>query len=395
MHRQGSPPLRSAPPLRPFVPPRRRRRRRRSHRRRPRHHIYESLPLLTEEKSDGPTIIAVYEMVNSLFSGSSFLFYRKIGAYEKASCSAIGEVQMDIVTNFRTFLEVVQRGSFSAASRKMHVSPSVVTSRIEQLEWNVRSSLFERSTRKVSLTDQGRRLLPVARRIVHDVDDAISSISGHTNDLEGPLRIKVPTTLTAVFLARVLAGFQQTHPNVSLDVVVIDRNVNPVQEGFDLVVGMLPASYDDVLDVGLCPLDRFVVASPQYVAVNGYPQHPADLSRHRLLNFGPTGPIWSFEGPEGPIAVTVEPHLTTNDGLMLFESALAGVGVAIVSSYMASAALARGQLVRLLDAFPIPHFWIRAQIPHSRSHLTRVQALLTCLRETFDPACAWEKNMEL
>jgi len=163
---------------------------------------------------------------------------------------------MDIVTNFRTFLEVVQCGSFSAASRKLHVSPSVVTSRIEQLEWNVRSSLFERSTRKLALTDQGRRLLPVAQRIVHDVDDAISSISGNTNDLEGPLRIKVPTTLTAVFLARVLAGFQQTHPNVSLDVVVIDRNVNPVQEGFDLVVGMLPASYDDVLDVGLCPLEE-------------------------------------------------------------------------------------------------------------------------------------------
>ena len=210
--------------------------------------------------SDGPTIIASSETVNSLFSANSFLFYRTIAALGESGkplCAALlTRRTMDIVTNFRTFLEVVQCGSFSAASRKLHVSPSVVTSRIEQLEWNVRSSLFERSTRKLSLTDQGRRLLPVAQRIVHDVDDAISSISGNTNDLEGPLRIKVPTTLTAVFLARVLAGFQQTHPNVSLDVVVIDRNVNPVQEGFDLVVGMLPASYDDVLDVGLCPLEE-------------------------------------------------------------------------------------------------------------------------------------------
>jgi len=140
-------------------------------------------------------------------------------------------------------------------------------------------------------------LLPVAQRIVHDVDDAISSISGNTNDLEGPLRIKVPTTLTAVFLARVLAGFQQTHPNVSLDVVVIDRNVNPVQEGFDLVVACCRTSYDDVLDVGLCPLDRFVVASPQYVAVNGYPQHPADLSRHRLLKLRTNWTNLVFRGP--------------------------------------------------------------------------------------------------
>ena len=334
-------------------------------------------------------------MVNNLFSANSFLFYRTIAALGKTNEGVSGEAKMDIVTNFRTFLQVVQCGSFSAASRKLHISTSVVTGRIDQLEWNVRSSLFERSTRKLSLTDQGRRLLPVAKRIVHDVDDAIGCISGNTNDLEGPLRMKVPTTLTAVFLARVLARFHHAHPNVSLDVVVIDRTVNPVEEGFDIVVGMLPASYDDVLDVGLCPLDRFVVASPQYVAVNGEPQHPADLSRHRLLNFGPSGPIWSFTGPEGQIAVTVEPHLTTNDGHVLMESALAGVGIAIVSSYMANAALARGQLVRLLDTFPIPQFWIRAQIPHSRSHLARVQALLTCLRETFDPACAWEKNVEL
>src|SRR5258708_22648998 len=93
MHRQGSPPLRSAPPLRPFLPPRRRRRRRRSHRRRRRHHIYESLPLLTEEKSDGPTIIAACKMVNNLFSRTRFLFYRKIGPYAKAPSTPSGEPQ--------------------------------------------------------------------------------------------------------------------------------------------------------------------------------------------------------------------------------------------------------------------------------------------------------------
>jgi len=105
---------------------------------------------------------------------------------------------------------------------------------------------------------------------------------------------------------------------------------------------MLPASYDDVLDVGLCPLDRFIVASPQYVAINGEPLHPADLSNHRLLNFGPSGLIWSFTGPEGQIAVTVEPHLTTNDGHMLLESALAGVGIAIVSSTWRAPLLSAG-----------------------------------------------------
>src|SRR5260370_35864101 len=122
-------------------------------------------------------------MENSLFSGSSILFYRTIAALGESGkplCAALlTRRTMDIVTNFRTFLEVVQCGSFSAASRKLHVSPSGVTSRLEQLEWNVRTSLFERSTRKLALTDRGRRLLPVAPRICHDVDDGLRSISAN------------------------------------------------------------------------------------------------------------------------------------------------------------------------------------------------------------------------
>src|SRR5258708_37994597 len=112
---------------------------------------------------------------------------------------------------------------------------------------------------------------------------------------------------------------------------------------------MLPASYDDVLDVGLCPLDRFVVASPQYVAVNGEPQHPADLSRHQLLNFGPSGPIWAFSGPAGQIAVTVEPRLTTNYGPMVHAAALAGTGLTSFSSDLSCAAHDRVHLVTRLS----------------------------------------------
>jgi len=171
----------------------------------------------------------------------------------------------------------------------------------------------------------------------------------------------------------VLAGFQQTHPNVSLDVVVIDRERNPVQRA-STSCGHAAGELRRCARRGLCPLDRFVVAARNMWRSNGYPQHPADLSEARLLNFGPTDqsglsrPLRSDRCDRG----TAPDHERRP---LLLESAAGRIGIAIISSYMASAALERGQLVRLLDAFPVPQFWIRAQIPHSRSHLSRVQAL--------------------
>jgi len=299
---------------------------------------------------------------------------------------------MDTIVNFRTFIEVAQAGSFSKAARHLGIAASVVTKRVEQLEWRARTRLFERSTRRLALTDEGQRLLPVARRIVHDVEDAFGSALGHAHELEGQLRIKVPTSLTSVCLGDSLGRFLEAHPKVSMDVVVIDRPVNPVQEGFDIVVGMLPASYDGVLEAGLCPLPRMAVAAPSYLAVHGRPRHPTDLARHAVLNFQPTGPVWTFEGPNGPIAVEVAPRLSTNDGHVLLDSARRGNGIAVLSSYIVDAALRSGELVRVLQDFPIPEYWIRALVPHSRNHLGRVQALLSWLREEFAPPPFWARG---
>ncbi|RZS80314.1 LysR family transcriptional regulator [Pigmentiphaga kullae] len=299
---------------------------------------------------------------------------------------------MDTIVNFRTFIAVAQAGSFSKAARQLGIAASVVTKRIDQLEWRARTRLFERSTRRLALTDEGQRLLPVARRIVHDVEDAFGSALGHAHELEGHLRIKVPTSLTATCLGDALGRFLEVHPKLSMDVVVIDRPVNPIQEGFDIVVGMLPASYDGVLEAGLCPLPRMAVAAPSYLAARGRPAHPTDLARHALLNFQPTGPVWTFQGPNGPIAVEVTPRLSTNDGHVLLNSVLRGNGITILSAYIVDGALGRGELVRVLEDFAIPEYWIRALVPHSRAHLGRVQALLSWLRNEFTPLPPWARH---
>ncbi|MGE4341336.1 MAG: LysR family transcriptional regulator, partial [Pigmentiphaga sp.] len=300
---------------------------------------------------------------------------------------------MDVITNFRTLIEVAKLQSFSAAARALDIAPSVVTRRINQLESSTQTKLFDRTTRKVSLTGHGQRLLPVAERIVFDVDEAMRSAAVHAQNLEGHLRIKVPTSLSARFLGDLLAAFQSTHTKLGMDVVVMDRTVDPIQEGFDIAIGMLPAAYDGVVETPLCPLERVVVASPAYLETHGMPDHPTDLKKHRILNYHPVGNMWTFEGDRGPIVVELNPFLSTNDGILLLNSARNGNGVALLSGYIVHAALNSGELIRVLPHFPIPQFWIRAMVPRSRMHRRPVQALLRYLEAEFSPTPPWERDV--
>jgi DNA-binding transcriptional LysR family regulator len=146
---------------------------------------------------------------------------------------------------------------------------------------------------------------------------------------------------------------------------------------------MLPSSFDDVTELGLSPLNRLAAASPDYLQVNGVPHHPTDLTRHRLLNFQPIGSTWVFEGAHGPINIEIAPHLSTNDGHVLLDAAIAGNGIALFASYMASAALKSNELQLVLQEFPVPQFWIRALVPNNRLHLPRVQVFLSFLKDAF------------
>jgi DNA-binding transcriptional LysR family regulator len=133
----------------------------------------------------------------------------------------------------------------------------------------------------------------------------------------------------------------------------------------------------------LSPLNRLAAASPAYLLKNGIPRHPADLTRHCLLNFQPIGSTWVFNGSHGPINLHVSPHLSTNDGHILLDAAIAGNGIALFTSYIANAALQCNDLELVLEDYPIPQFWSRALVTNSGMHLGRVQAFLSFVQEAF------------
>ena len=283
--------------------------------------------------------------------------------------------------NLKTFLVVVDTGSFSGAARHMKVAVSVVKKRVDQLEAQVGIRLFDRSTRRMDLTDAGRRHLLKTRTAVNQVDQLLAQMAMRQTRLEGFLRVKVPTTLLMAYLGDILNRFLALHPGISMEVLTINRPVNPVQEGFDVAIGMLPMTWPGVADFGLAAMKRQVVAAPSYLARRGTPKAPRDLAGHDILNYDVIGMDWSFEGPTGPVEVRVDPKLSTNNGHFLMNAARVGQGITLLSTYLIEPCIQKGELVPLLEEYSVPDLWIRMQIPEDRREFSHVQALSAFLME--------------
>ncbi len=144
---------------------------------------------------------------------------------------------MDILMNLRAFLVTARTGSFSEAARQLHVVPSVIAKRVTHLEWTIGVPLFSRSTRRVALTESGQKFLANAHTLVADFDAIVSGMGRAHDALEGHLRIKAPTSLTVLYLGRMFSEFQRVHDRVTMEVALIDRSVNPLEEGFDIALG--------------------------------------------------------------------------------------------------------------------------------------------------------------
>lgn len=288
---------------------------------------------------------------------------------------------MDMVANLRAFVAVARFGSFSEAARQLNVVPSVAAKRVSQLEHTVGAQLFERSTRKVALTEAGDRFLVRARTLIADLDDTLAGLRRAGDRLEGRIRMMVPTTLHMLVLSRVLPGFLSTHEHITLELALVNRSVNPAEEGFDLAItGHAANSYEGVLDVPLLPFEQVLCASPAYLQRRGTPAQPHDLEGHDGLFFKPLGTAWRFDSGAGQLAVDVRARLVADDNLTLCEAAMAGNGIAMLPRYVCDADIRAGRLVALLPDFRLPTAWFRAHVAQSRARLARITALLEWMK---------------
>ena len=299
---------------------------------------------------------------------------------------------MDTIANLKAFVATADAGSLSGAARQLGVVPSVISKRIDQLEWRIRASLFNRSTRKLALTDVGERYLLTVRETIRQVDDTLAGMARASSELEGHIRVKIPTTLGVLYLSEILNDFLRSQPMISMDIVLADRSVNPLEEGFDIAIGALAELYGQVQDLPLCLMKRFLCAAPSYLERRGTPMRPADLAGHDCLVFTTSGARWEFQSDQGLIGIDVRPKLSTNDGAAICQAALAGGGIAVLSDYLASAALQSGQLLEVLPGFAIPGLWLKALVPTKRIELPRVRMLLDWLEQNLKPQPPWDNT---
>jgi DNA-binding transcriptional LysR family regulator len=292
----------------------------------------------------------------------------------------MGETPVNSLLNLSAFLRVARLGSFSGVARELQVAPSVVTKRIDQLEQELGTRLVLRSTRGLTLTPAAESLLPRFVRLVAEFDELFKGNATDDQGIEGQLRVKSPTTLTSEFLGSIYARFLQRYPGVTLDISLVDRTVNPLEEGFDCAIGALQVSYPNVVDVPLCPYDVIVCCSPSYLQGRVEPQHPTELVDFDCLTSGLFGSSWVFESAGGQLSVEVHARVHVSEARVLRDMARCGLGITALPRYLAVDDVRCGRLVPLLRDFPLQSHRLKALVPRMKMSRPVVREFVAFLK---------------
>lgn len=259
-------------------------------------------------------------------------------------------------TQLHVFLVVARLQSFRGAARELGVSSAAVSQSVRQLEAQLGVVLLNRTTRSVAVTDAGRRLVEEAGPGLAQASSALQSVSAQPGEVVGRLRLSVPRSAVSLLIAPVLPAFRARHPRVEVDVVVEDRLVDIVAEGYDAGVRLEETLERDMVQVRLTGAFRFVVvAAPSYLARHGTPQKPEDLLHHECINLRSqtTGTYYAWELERGKRTwrVPARGGVSTNDELTSVRLATEGLGLAYAFEPTAQEGLRTGQLVRVLEAY--------------------------------------------
>lgn len=257
---------------------------------------------------------------------------------------------MDRIEDIEVFAEVAEQGSFAAAARRLNRSPTAVTRAVADLETRLGVRLLNRTTRAVSLTDAGERFLGGARRVLSDLAEIEQAAAGLGAAPRGELSLTAPMLFGRLHVLPVVNEFLAAYPDVNARLMLLDRPVDLIEERLDAAIRIGPLANSSAIATRLGVMRRVVVASPDYVRRRGTPEHPADVASHDVIVFGGLGGSrWDLG--EGEKAVRFTPRLTVNTAEAAMDAVRSGLGITRVISYQAVDALARGEVVQVLDAY--------------------------------------------
>jgi DNA-binding transcriptional LysR family regulator len=296
------------------------------------------------------------------------------------------------------FARVVEAGGFTAAARELGLSKGSVSKRVARLEDRLGVRLLNRTTRRLSLSEAGEAFYAGCRRMLSEAEAAELAVTHLASAPRGTLRINAPMSFGQQHLAPALTDFLGRYPELAVDLVLDDREVNLVQDGFDVGVRIKALQDSSLIARRLAPSRALICAAPSYLAAHGAPARPEDLTRHACLLYSyQTDPgIWVLRGPDGERRVRVSGRLRANNGEALREAAIAGFGLVLMPSFIVGAEVRQGRLTPVLrDWTAGSAVAIHAIYPAGRNLSPKVRVFVDFLAERFGPDPYWDRELDL
>lgn len=293
---------------------------------------------------------------------------------------------MDKFESIRAFTQVVTSGGFAAAARDMGLSRSTVNKLVIALENELGVQLLHRSTRVVTPTETGLAFHERCVEILASLEEAERSITQLHEEPRGRLKVNAPMTFGTMHLAPALSDFVVQYPELQVQLTLNDRFIDPIEEGFDVTIRIArPQEIASLIvhPLGIAP--RVLCAAPQYLETHGTPAHPNELRHHSCLHYGQLAieDQWTLTGPDGEQKISVNGVLCSNNGEVLRDAAVRGLGITLLPTFIVEPELQQGTLQIVLPNYQPPELSIFVIYPVNRHLSTKVRLLVDFLQERF------------
>lgn len=301
---------------------------------------------------------------------------------------------MDRIDTMKTFVTVSEQGSFTKAADKLQISNQLVSKYVSDLEAHLGVRLFNRTTRSVKLTEAGEQCVQHVRHILEGIQDMENGLKQLDDEAQGLLRINAPVSFSIAQLSPVISLFKKAYPAVNIDLQLNDRQVDVVEEGFDLALRIGYLKDSSLIAKRIAPIRLALVASPDYVATHGEPTHPDQLNPAHLLHYS----YMLYDHDKMPLMQSLRraikattPAISSNNGDVLVHAAIAGKGYTLQPTFLVGPALKQGKLVALLNEFEPNPMGLYAVYPHRKLMATKLRAFVDFISEYYGDVPSWDE----
>ena len=297
------------------------------------------------------------------------------------------------IEHLRLFVRIASTANISLAGRELNISPAVASAHIGKLEEALGVRLIHRTTRKVSLTDDGKLFLPHAREVLDSIETAQAAVGRGAQTPQGTLRVTAPASFGRMHLVPAIPEFLEQYPQLNIDFRFSDSILDVVEGGFDVAIRDAELKDSNLHAKKLADDKRIIVASKNYIEKYGKPDTPADLKKHKIVNL--TGlEVWDFKTSQGITSIKTPNHMRMDNGEAVRDACIQGCGITLTATWCSYPNLESGELVQILPDYPLATdcaLW--AVYPSNRLLAPKVRAFIDFLAERFSGTPYWDEKL--